>query len=99
MFLQITHSAINNRAYCAGVLSSIAHQATVYCVDDFRGRRDEYDGAGGDGVDLTGGDGNEKGVIERERKREIESDSEIKTRWLELWVERMSMRGDKEKYR
>ena len=96
MFLQITHSAVNNCAYCAGVLGSIAHQATVYRVDDFRRRRDEYDGAGWDGVNLDGGDGNENGVV-RDRKKLIEADSEIKSDWLELWVERMGTGEDKEK--
>ena len=83
MFLHITHSAVNNCAYCAGVFGSIAHQATVYCVNDFRRRRDEYDGAGGDGVNLDGDEENENGVI-RDGKKLIEPDSEIKRDWLEL---------------
>ena len=63
MFLQITHSAVNNCAYCAGEFGSVAHQATVYGVDDLRRRRYEDDGAGWDGVNLDDDDANENWII------------------------------------
>ena len=69
MFLQVTHAAVNNCAYCARVFGSVAHQATVYCVDDFWRRRYEDDGAGWDGVNLDGDNGNENRVIKDRNER------------------------------
>ena len=77
MFLQITHSAVNDCAYCAGVFGSVAHQATVYCIDDFRRRRDEDDRAGWDGVNLDSDDGDENRVI-RDGNKCIEPEAEIR---------------------
>lgn len=34
MFLQVTDAAIDYGSHCAGVLGSVAHKATVDCVDD-----------------------------------------------------------------
>lgn len=57
MFLQVTDAAIDYGSHCAGVLGSVAHKATVDCVDYSWGRRDEDDGACWDRIDLNRDDG------------------------------------------